>query len=307
MSDKKTLITIIVLLAIFLPATILGTYRHFTKKEEGSQIIDDNPSHDLIYNGQVYFYLNDELLAKFDCATCSEGITQIDDMQYHTNYYKYGTLSFPTILSNKLGMIKRGEKISIYSFILNNVLASYDIVKNYNIIHDTTVLIVKNGNYWGVLQVMPETIVNTIPINYDYIALPAHIIDGKLKTTNYIAKKDSRWYLLNSDGTTNYPAFTSELVDFNNNYAILYDGSYHIYDYNNQEYLTTIDKKNILAIEDYIVVITNTNLALVYKDCGSAVLQSLSIPNYNDIHLEINENNLEIYLDGNLYQSLAII
>lgn len=306
MPDKKTLVTIIILLALFLPAAILGTYRHFTRVEDGPTIVDDNPNKELIYNDKVYFYSNNQLLATFDCTTCSEATTLINDEEYHTNYYKYGNMAFPTVISNNLGMIKYGEKIAVYSFILNNILVSYDAVKNYNVDHETKMLIVKDGNYWGALQVMPETLVNAVPINYDYIALPAHIIDGKLSTTNFIAKRDSRWYLLNNDGTTNYPAFTSEIVDFNNNYVILYDGTYHIYDYNNQEYLANVDKKIVLAIADYVVIVTNSNMVLVYNDCSQAVMQSLNIPNYTNIHLQITDNNLEFYLDGNLYQSVAI-
>ena len=41
MYDKKTLVVIIILLIIFLPMAIIGTYRHFTNNED--VVIDDNP------------------------------------------------------------------------------------------------------------------------------------------------------------------------------------------------------------------------------------------------------------------------
>ena len=61
MQDKKTLITIIVLLAIFLPAAIFGTYHSLNQEEEKGVVVDDNPNHDVLYNGKVYFYLNNTL------------------------------------------------------------------------------------------------------------------------------------------------------------------------------------------------------------------------------------------------------
>lgn len=303
MEDKKTLIAIIVLLAIFLPAAIYGTYRSATRVDEGDEIVDDNPNHDILFNNKVYFYYNDKLLGTYECPECTISSSIIDDTAFHTNYYKEGTREFPTVLNEAVAVIHQNNAEYVYSIALGRTISSFTSLKDYNVLHTSPVLIAKSGNYWGVVSVTAEALVPIIDYRYDYISLPAHLIDGKLDTSKFIAKLNDLWYILNADGTSDYPAIRSEVVDFNSNYYVTFDNAYHIYDYNNIEYLTNTSKDIVYATDDYILIISDSTLT-VYDNVSSPALQTISLPSYTALVFNETEAGVEILIDGNSYQTI---
>ena len=304
MQDKKTLITIIVLLAIFLPASIVGTYRSSGRTEDGPTIVDDNPNHDFLYNNKVYFYYNDELIAKYDCVDCTQTTTVIDDNNYHTNYFKDGNYEIPTVLNPNVAIFHQDRYDYVYSVLLGRTISNFDAIKTYRVEHASQILIVRSGDFWGVVTVNDQTLVVTIDYDYEYISLPAHIIDGKLDTSKFIAKRNNYWYILNSDGTSSYPAFSQEIVDFNDNYYITYDNAYHIYNYNNQEFLGAVTKSGVYATQDYIIILNPDNSLSVYQDLSSAEIRRIILPSYTSLYFNETEAGVEIMLDGNLYQTI---
>lgn len=303
MDDKKTLITIIVLLAIFLPAAVVGTYRSSTRADDGPVIEDDNPNHELLFNNKVYFYYNDQLLGTYDCSDCTATSTVIDDTAFHTNYYKNGDRDFPTVLNSAVAIIHQNNLDYVYSIALGRTISNFNALKDYNVEHTSPILIAKSGNFWGVVSITAEAIVPVIDYRYDYISLPAHLIEGKLDTSKFIAKSNDLWYIINDDGTSDYMAMRSEVVDFNDNYYVAFDDSYHVYDYNNQEYLSTVAKDEVYATSEYILVLSESTLS-VYQDCQAAALQSITLPSYTSIVFNQTEAGVEIILDGNLYQTI---
>lgn len=303
MEDKKTLITIIVLLAICLPAAIYGTYLSATRVDDGNEIIDDNPNHDLLYNNKVYFYYNDKLLATYECPECSETTTSIDDTAFHTNYYKDGDREFPTVLNEAVAIIHQNNAEYVYSIALGRTISNFKSIKDYNVSHTSPVLIAKSGDYWGVVSITSEALVPIIDYRYEYISIPSHIIDGKLETSKFIAKLNDFWYILNSDGTSDYPAFRSEVVDFNDNYYITFDNAYHIYDYNNTEFLTNTPKDIVYATTNYILIISDDTLT-VYDNVATSAIQTISLPSYTSIVFNEIETGVDILIDGNSYQTI---
>ena len=305
MQDKKTLITIIVLLAIFLPASILGIYQNNKLQEEGPVIVDDNPNHDFIYNNKLYFYYNNELLATYDCVDCSRSTSIIDDTAYHTNYFADGTLELPTVLNVNVGLYRQNNLDYVYSITIGRSLSYFYALKNYNVEHTEQVLIAKNENRWGVVSVINDALVPIISYNYEYIALPSHLIDGKLDTSKYIAMNNNYWYILKNDGTSDYAAFAEEVVDFNDLYYITYNNGYHIYDYDNNEYLSGITKRRVYATSEYILVINSDNSLSVYTDCNSAAINRITLPTYTSLYFNQTSSGVDIMLDGNLYQTIV--
>lgn len=302
MQDKKTLITIIVLLAIFLPATIAGTYRNMTRDEGG--LVDDNPNHDLIYNGKVYFYYGTELLSTYDCANCTQTVTTIDDNNYHTNYYAYGTYQLPAVLNPSVALINQDGLDYVYSIDVGRPLNSFEAVKDYKIMHTEQVLIVRTSSGWGVVAVSNNTLVPVISYQYEYISLPAHIINGYLDTSKFIAYRNGAWYILNRSNSSDYRTFNVEVVDFNDNYYVTYENAYHIYDYTRQEQLSAVTKNAVYAAGDYILIIDNNSNLLVYRDCSEDALQTISLPSYESIYFNQTDAGVEIIIDGNLYQTI---
>ncbi len=302
MEDKKTLITIIVLLALFLPAAIVGTYRSMNQNDD--ELVDDNPNHELFYNNKMYFYYNDELLNTYDCSDCSVTETVIDDTSFHTNYFSEGTKEFPTVLNSAVAMFHQGDLDYIYSITAGRTLSYYNSVKDYNVEHTSPVLIVKSSNQWGVIDVSTENVTPIIEYRYQYIALPGHLIDGKLDTSQYIALVNNRWYILDSKGQTMYSAIASEVVDFNDSYYVTFDSTYHIYDFNNVEFLADVSKERVYAAGDYILVLQDNNTMAVYDICDRPALQTITLPDYETMYFNQTDAGVEIILDGNLYQTI---
>ena len=87
MKDKKTLITIIVLLVILLPMGVIGTIKNFSVPNK-DEVVDDNPNKNFIYKNKLYFYLDGKLLSTYNCSNCDIANVEIDDDVYKTNYYK---------------------------------------------------------------------------------------------------------------------------------------------------------------------------------------------------------------------------
>ena len=94
-------------------------------------------------------------------------------------------------------------------------------------------------------------------------------------------------------------------MDFNEHYYIGYDTTYHIYDYDNREYLANVPKNNVYATSKYIIVLNVDNSLSIYEDCASLELERISLPAFESIYFNETEAGTEIILDGNVYQTIA--
>lgn len=301
MKDKKTLITIIVLLVIFLPCSIIGTVKHFDMKK--GKIVDDNINKEFIYNNKLYFYDNDKLLSTYACNACKKASNKYSDIK-NTNYYKFGIKEIEPVLTNMFGIFEENGKTLLYNLTGGNVLDSYDEVINYGISSTSKFLINKKDNKWGILFLDFSN--NTITNEYDYIALPAHLNNNVLDSSKFIVSKNNLWYILKEDGTLFKEATSKEIVDFNEEYYITYDGSYHIMDYNNVEYLQFLSKKGVYAVGKYIFIESNNNLLLVYEKCDDSLRQQVVLPDHESIYFNVIDNAIEIILDQKLFQKLDL-
>lgn len=308
MQDKKTLITIIVLLVIVIPLTIIGTTRHFVEqkargKKAGSTA--DNPNHDFIYNGNVYFYDAGKLLGIYECGNCTMVTPTIDDTNYHTNYFRYGDYIMTGLLANNIALFNEGTKVNYYNITAKTVVTSYEAIKNYSAVNNLSMTFVKQDGKWGALAIEEFPPINYFNVEYDYLSLPAHFdADGLLDASKLIAKKGSTWQVID---TNNVSLFQSkeEIVDFNNNYYVIYDGEYHVIDSANVEYLEAMEKNFVAAVDKYIVVIRDKSL-IVYSDLASEPVKVDSIGEYEDLYFKYNNNKLEIYVDGELDKSIEL-
>ena len=302
MKDKKTLITIIILLFIFVSFAILGTLHHFKNNDSSITSSDSNLNQEFIYNNKVYLYLDGVLLGTYDCTNCSEAKPIIDDNIYHTNYYKNGISKFDGVISNAVALFNEGDKINYYLISNDSVVLKYDAIKTYNVEHSDPILIAKLDGKWGVLNL--STYARILEYRYDYIAIPEHLHNGVLDTSKFIAKENNNWYIITNDGTTITNTVT-EIVDFNDNYYITYDGSYHIYDFSNNEYLSDLSKNNVYGLNKYLIIEIGSTL-LFYSDLNDAMISNTTIDNYESIYFDSKDNKIDIYLDGTLYKSIEL-
>lgn len=305
MYDKKTLVVIIVLLVIFVPLAVMGTYQHITKEE---QEIAENVNHEFIFNNRVYFYVDDNLVGTYECSNCATVEPIVDDENYHTNYYKYGTLDFDEILSPSLAMFKEGDKIIVYNIVLNmklNVL--YDAIKTYGVKNSNNLILAQNGSSWQALTLNETGLVTAISGTYDYIGIPSHIIDDVLDSSKVIVKSGNNWQIIDVNNNESIVLSNQEIVDFNDNYYVVYSDAYRIYNAsNNMEVLGDIVKKHVAMIGDYILIVTDTNNLLVYENNNLNTFETYTLPAFEDIYFTITDNNLNVILDGNLQESIAL-
>ena len=310
MYDKKTLVVIIVLLVIFVPLAVMGTYQHITKEE---QEIAENVHHEFIFNNRVYFYVDDNLVGTYECSNCATVEPIVDDENYHTNYYKYGTLDFDEILSPSLAMFKEGDKIIVYNIVLNmklNVL--YDAIKTYGVKNSNNLILAQNGSSWQALTLNETGLVTAISGTYDYIGIPSHIIDDVLDSSKVIVKSGNNWQIIDVNNNESIVLSNQEIVDFNDNYYAVYSDAYRIYNAsNNMEVLDNIVKKHVAMIGDYILIVTDTkvtdtNNLLVYENNNLNTFETYPLPAFEDIYFTITDNNLNVILDGNLQESIAL-
>lgn len=302
MKDKKTLITIIVLLVIFLPIGLFGTIKSFSTTK--SDVKDDNPNKEFKYNNKLYFYYNDKLLSTYECSTCTLATSSIDDINYHTNYYKSDDKELAGVLNEYYGLFKENDNIILYNLVNNKKIDSYKSIKNYNIDATSKFAITEKSNGMGVIFFDLSS--SPIPNEYEYISLPAHIIDNKLDTSKFIVKKDNMWSVISANKKVDVAPIIDEIVDFNDSYYITFaNNTYHIYDRNNIEYLENLPKTNVYGVGKYIFVLNNNQL-FIYENCLSPVIKIMELPNYNSIYFYQNNNKIDIMIDENLHETLEL-
>ena len=302
MKDKKTLITIIVLLVIFLPIGLFGTIKSFSTTK--SDVKDDNPNKEFKYNNKLYFYYNDKLLSTYECSTCTLATSSIDDINYHTNYYKSENNELASVINEYYGLFKENDNIILYNLVNSKKIDAYKSIKNYNIDATSKFAITEKSNGMGVIFFDLSS--SPIPNEYEYISLPAHIIDNKLDTSKFIVKKDNMWSIISANKEVDVAPIIDEIVDFNDNYYITYaNDTYHVYDRNNIEYLENLPKTNVYGVGKYIFVLNNNQL-FIYENCLSPVIKIMELPNYNSIYFYQNNNKIDIMIDGNLQETLEL-
>ena len=170
MKDKKTLITIIVLLAIILPMGVYGTINSYSTTK--NTIKDDNPNKDFIYNNKLYFYKDNTLISTYECSTCSLATTTYNDTDYHTNSYQNESTELSSIINDFYGIFKENSDIVLYNLKNSKKVDTYKSIKTYDTKASSNFGIVEKNTGWGV--VFFDLSHSTIPSTYNYIAIPSH-------------------------------------------------------------------------------------------------------------------------------------
>ena len=259
MKDKKTLITIIVLLVIMIPISGYATYKHFYIPKN---TLKENPNKEMFFDNKVYLYLDGQFLGYYDCTTCSKVDYIINDNSYHTNYYSNGTEDMNGAINSMYAIFKENDQAVVYNIVGKSIIGKYDEVKNYKVKSSGKYLIYKSNRKYGIINF--DIGGTPIPCDYDYISIPAHLNDSTLDSSKFIVLTNSTWKIL--DNKNNVLATSNEeIVDFNDSYYITYSGGYNIYDYEGNKYLESIPKTNVYGVGDYLFVLNDKQL-FIYKN-----------------------------------------
>lgn len=232
--NKGVLVTIIVLLIIFFPLTILGFIEN--------QKIENNSEHKLYYKGYLWFYDNDELIGKYQCNNldCNLASVTITDESYNKKFYRGDLEDAILPINNKYAFIKDGTDIILYDIKTKGNLAKYKSVNNYNtkIVGDAFILEQENGKF-GVLKFI-NGLESVIPFTYDFIGLANNLTaDNELIANYFLVKQDNFWFLIDNKNNIISKKYQEEIID------------YRIFD----EYMAIIteQKIDIYELEDNIL------------------------------------------------------
>lgn len=303
-TKKSTLYTIIVLLVIFLPIAAYGLISNINLMKKAAI---DNPNKELFYEGSLYFYdEKGELLGKYKCenpSDCSYAEGTIDDKEYGIDYYKNGEKKYLVLDSDDYVFVEDGDKTILYSLVLNDAIITYDAIKFYNANLATNILFVKYDGKWGVLSLANFTPI--LEYKYDFIGLPNNFSDGTLATDNFIVSEDNNWSILDSSYQEKLTDFNMPIKSFNDKYVITTDNK--IYDNTHMEVSANLNYKDAYTINEYLILITDTNVVLVYEDLSYNNIGMGNINDYENISFVLDDDKvLNIYTDGTMATTIDL-
>lgn len=305
-NNKVVLITIIVLLCIFTPLTVVGLLTRGNISP-----IEENPNHETYYDGYIWFYdLNNDYLSKYECMTeiCEFTNPTIDDDIYGINYYKDGTINSVSLMNNKYTFITDGAVINLYAANTGTVLQTYKAVKTYNTTLENNSFIVQNNDgVWGVISIS-DTLGAALPFEYSFIGLLGNINEeGTLSTDKFIVQKDTKWYIVDNTNNTLSGEISDPIVNFTNDYIFSKNTEQvRIYGFDNTEYLDKYTIRNYILEDKYIGIVTD-NFLLVYEHLAQDYIKSVVLTDKNsEVDLEKVDNNLNIKINGEVTDTIEL-
>lgn len=306
MKNKNVLITIIVLLCIFVPLTIIGLLNI-----KNISPLEENPNHDTYYKGYMWFYdSEDNFLSKYECTTelCEYTSSLIDDDTYGINYYKDGLINKTSLINDKYALITDGVLVHLYSASSGLILQEYKAVKTYKTNIENNVYIIQNtDDVWGVISIS-DTLNSILPFEYSFIGIKNELNDNNvLSAKKFIVLKDQKWYIVDNNNSAITGYIDDPIIDYTNDYVFSKsDNKIRIYSYDNYEYLSKYNIRNYILEDKYIGIVTDSFL-LIYENLGNKYIESVVLTEKNSsIDLEKVDNKLNIIFDGKIKESIEL-
>ena len=304
-NKKNVFITIVILLCIFVPLTIIGIFN-----KTNISPIEKNPNHETYYDGYIWFYdSNNKFLNKYECVTeiCKYSTPTINDDKYGINYYKDGRLTNISIINDKYTFITDGVGIHLIDVVSGNTLQTYNEIKTYNTKLENDYYIIKDKhNLWGVIKVSDE-LKGILPFEYSFIGLVNRTKDDVLKTDKFVVMKDNKWKLVGVDNTEISKEIERVITNYTDKYLISETNEdVKFYSYEGFEQLKSLTIKKHILIDEYIAVITDKYL-LIYDDLSGNYLKSIILNNSESkIEVEKVENKLQIKIDDKITETIEL-
>ena len=300
-NNKMVLPVIIILLIIFLPLTVIGSYKNLSK---GTSL--ENPGKEHKYNNKLFYYdKTGKLLGTYECTSseCDDAKTEIDD---ETNdFYKEGDKNDIGVFNTDNVFIKDGDKIYLYSLGTKIKLLTVNLLKNYNIDIDGNYLIVKNEeNLYGLFDLNAGNF--KIKPSYDYMALANKIKDDKLVSDKIIVKKLNGYFLIDAEDNSLTDTFGVPIYDYNDKYIISKNNDiYTFYKYTGENVLSDLTVKNYENYEDLMIITTVNNELYIYDVQNEVVLKSYVPVGTDNLSYEISDNKIIIKNNGTSFDEFT--
>lgn len=295
-NNKMVLPVIIILLIIFLPLTVIGSYKSLSN---GTSL--ENPSKEHKYNNKLFYYDSEgKLLGTYECTSsdCDDAQTEIDDEI--NDFYKEGDKNDIGVFNTDNVFIKDNDKIYLYSLGTKIKLLTLNMLKNYNSDIEGNYLIVKNEeNLYGLFDLNVGNF--KIKPSYDYMALANKTDEDVIKSDKIIVEKLNGYYLIDKDDNSLTSTFGVPIYDYNDNLIISKNNDiYSFYTYNGDNILSDLSINNYEYFNDYIIILTSSSNEIIIYNSKSSTIEKRYTPIETDsLSYEINDNQIIIKNNGN--------
>lgn len=282
--NKASLIVIIVLLVVSVPATIYGFINKIgTKKESATPVVNTNQN--FYQDGVLNFYDFGTLLGTYNCKNttgyCGWAYETVDDGDYSLHYYDDTSIDQYTIINSRYAFIVdtnmtdeffRNAGVILYDILDGKEIATYKAVKNYTIGLENNYFIVENKDgKWGVIELGSTGTNAIIPFEYDFIGVKDNVDNttSRLVADVFVAQKDSSWYIIDTNGSELSTGFSGQIYLYENNVIAVrsnMNGSVSLYTYDGEvllngnyyrdvkfygKYAATLDTRGMFVLMNY--------------------------------------------------------
>lgn len=324
-NKKGVLITIIVLLCIFIPGTILGIVGKSMKDNAPAkeQSTSENDKQELLYNDTLHFYNYGILLGTYDCSEgyiyCGYAYEYVDDNTYHLDYYDDNTINQLGIIGEKYAFISdtksddeyyRNDGVILYDIVNKKALVTYQAVKNYTIGIENDLYIVKNNNKWGIIKLTGDIATTILDPSYDYIGLQNSQNNNLIVSDQFVVMNDGVWGIIDINGARLSGTFNSEIASYNGNNLIVVNGSgkYELYSYQGANLLDNNVYNKLIFVGKYVGVYGLDNNFYIYDYVNKSIISSKYVyTNVDDVQIEFKDNNALIKKDGQVLESISLV
>ena len=149
---------------------------------------------------------------------------------------------------------EKEEKIRLYDMNDNKVIGDYYGVKSYDVENSNVVVLKDEKDNYGLFEFKSSGLETLIDFKFQYIGLINKDKDDK------IVIKDSRgYYLADYSGNVKTKAFNGEIIDYNDNYVVVKNNKYTVYNYTGEEFNKNYDYIRLLN-DEYVAVVNGDNL-----------------------------------------------
>ncbi len=267
LKDKKSLIAIIVLLALFFPPTFFASLKKIKEHK-------NKPDNQKIQEGYLYFNDNDLYLGKYKCKIPGCSLARTSEDSYFINSFKNGNKTNLGIIDSKYVFINDLNKILLYSINLENEITSFQEVKFYNSNLENNLLLTSKDGKWGAISLSNFSVV--IKHDYDFLGLANRLNEvGELKTDILIARKNDKFMLINDKEEVLTAEFSILIYDFDDKHVILKSNNYKVFDYEGNEIFDNLTIVDIYLLDDKYIVLDNENI-YIFENYGITLFEKKS-------------------------------
>ena len=314
MKNKTTLWVIIALLLLSSSMAGFGYYVHVDKIKNPPP---ENPNKEFKVNNKLYFYDdNKELLGTYDCtqSVCGYAKNYVDDSAYSVNYYKDAATNEISMINNRYAFICDNKDIYsddviLYDVVNSRVVKKLTGVKNYTIGIVNDYYLVKNeSSKWGIMK-MSNNAGMIIDFKYDYIGLPNNIDtnSGLLKADGFIVFDINGWKVV-SDSDSDLSNYSiNQIYDYYDGYTITTSGISYYLNNRNGDPILSDGYKSMEFVGGYLKVLDDeSNSYLMDVDSLSPVSNKYAVENMSDLIVDLTLNGLELYMNGELQETVPL-